>query len=346
MLVRHLTQKTAFACFVSALALSTILGSPAAAEAPPVGQDIVFADLALRPGVEVDLHLRVFGTVDKDCQVAVHGFIHTADSWQRYADAVGGCVLALDLPGRGGSSLPRGLLYSDLLLEDHVTGILAVLERLRQELDIEPTTLVAHSQGGLLLQMAQQRLVAQGSNLERAHDIRDVVILASAPPHGLPAELFDSGAGLGLFLSFLVEDPLAGPIIALPAAIFPALIFTNASGDLAAGTPTPEEIVSNGWNAPGEPLLATLQLAEGQGFVRPAVDAGVFRDEPRLRVVTFEEDLIIQAAENVLLYRYLTGDETGHCLAVIGGPDAVHDMYVADPGTVAVALQNLALCEY
>jgi pimeloyl-ACP methyl ester carboxylesterase len=339
-----LQKSVAFAAL--ALFLNLLPSAPATADGPIPGEDIVFTDISLRPGVEVDLHLRVFGRVDKACQVAVHGFIHTAASWQRYAEAIGGCVLALDLPGRGGSSLPRGLLYGDLLLEDHVTGILAVLERLRLELDIEPTTLVGHSQGGLLLQMAQQRLVEQGSNLEQAHDIREVVILASAPPTGLPAELFDSGAGLGLFLSFLVEDPLAGLIIALPAELFPALIFTNSSGQLAVGTPTVEEIVAQGWNAPGEPLLATLQLAEGQGFTRPTVDAGVFEDEPRLRVVAFEEDLIIRASENVVLYRYLTGDEAGECLAVIGGPNSVHDMYVADPATIAVALEDLSGCSY
>lgn len=320
---------------------------PAAfADEAQIGEDINFYGVELQPGVDVDVHVKVFGEVDKDCQLAIHGFIHTAESWEPYADAVGGCVLAVDLAGRGGSSLPRGLLYSDLLLDDHVTVILAVLEGLARDYDIEVPTMVAHSQGGLLIQMSQERLLSEGTSLEHRFDVREVIFLASASPADVPFFLATSGAGLALFESFQVNDPVRGEVIALPAVAFPGLIFTNAAGELVPGAPTPGEIEANGWNAPSEPLLATLQLVGGHGVARPPVRAGAFREDTRLLVVGFEEDFVVLASDNVDLYEYLTGDESFDCLAVVPGPEAVHDMYVSNPGAVASAIASLESCGY
>ena len=60
-------------------------------------------------------------------------------TWQPFAEALfegrpSLCrVAAINLPGRGGSTLPSGLAFGDLLLDDHVSAILSVLEALDAE---------------------------------------------------------------------------------------------------------------------------------------------------------------------------------------------------------------------
>lgn len=331
------------------LFLLTVLLTLAAAvfaDEAPIGEDLFFEGVELRANVDIDIHVKVFGQVDKNCQLAIHGFIHTAQSWEPYAAAVGGCVLAVDLAGRGGSGLPHGLLYSDLRLDDHVAVILGVLERLAYDFDIEVPTIVTHSQGGLLALMVQERLLAEGTSLEHRFDVREVVVLASASPADVPFFLATSGLGLALFESFQMSDPERGEVIALPAAAFPGLLFTNLAGELVPGAPTQEEIAANGWNAPAEPLQATLQLVGGHGVARPVVRARAFADDTRLRVVAFEEDIVVLAIDNIELYEYLTGDESFDCLATVSGPESVHDMYVSNPEAVAAALAGLENCGY
>lgn len=100
----------------------------------------------------------------------------------------------------------------------------------------------------------------------------------------------------------------------------------------AAGTPTPAEVTALGYNAP-EPLCSTLQLVGAPPLARPTVDAGIFSPARRTRlfVATFEQDILIRPEENALLYEHLTGDAGLNLLAVVGGPETVHDLYVAGP---------------
>jgi triacylglycerol esterase/lipase EstA (alpha/beta hydrolase family) len=60
--------------------------------------------------------------------------------------------------------------FGELVLDDYVTALLAVLESLFES-GLAPVTLVGHSQGGLLIQMAQQVLVSRGSSLWQAAGI-------------------------------------------------------------------------------------------------------------------------------------------------------------------------------
>lgn len=336
----------AFSCFAFLL---FFLPAAHATHHPNTDHDLLLHDIALRPGVSVDINVRVF--VDEGrpycgrTVVALHGFAHTAATWEPFAEALFDrrhrrpvCrVAAIDLPGRGGSSLPGGIAYGDLTLDDHVTALLATLDGLRQH-GIRARSLVAHSQGGLLVQMAQQRLLDQGTDLRRAHRVRNVVLLAPVAPDGIPWSFSTSGAAGTLIGQFLTTDPTLGSIIAFPDVVFPGLFFTDLVGTPAAGTPSPGDVGAFGYNAP-EPLFATLGLVGSPPFARANVSPGAFDPSRRTRlsVATFEQDILIRPEENAMLYEHLTGDHTLHRLVVIGGPGTVHDLYIADPAGLLTA---------
>ncbi|MEM9555673.1 MAG: alpha/beta fold hydrolase [Acidobacteriota bacterium] len=358
--MRHSPRPAAFrtvTLLAAGLALALAAALPAAA--PPVialsltDTGVLFHDIALRPGVAVDLHVTVMGDVDsKACQVAVHGGPWTAETWRPYFEALRAaegddvCVLAVDLPGHGLSSVPTGIVFGQLLMDDYVTAVLAVLERLDQSLDIEPRTLVGHSLGGTVVQMAQQRLVDQGSSLEKAFDISEAILVASDYPREVPWAFVDSGAAGPVIGSFIVDDPQLGAIMRIPAEAWPAFFFTNLAGELVDGAPTPQEIVDRGYVAPGEPELVIAQLLGLPPFAaRPSVDAGVFDDDTRLRVVAYDNDGFILLGESQGLYIHLTGDASLACFVGVLGPGTTHGTQVSDPSALVDALRSADGCE-
>lgn len=349
----HLTLLVPVLLF-SAGSLQPAAGAPEARAALPLVEaagsaGLLLEDLALRPGVSVDLFVAVHGDIAaKHCQLAIHGGTYAAASWRPYAQALGSdhCVLAVDLPGRGGSSLPDGLSFGALDLDDYVTAVLRVLERL-ETLDIEPETILGHSMGGTLVQMLQQRLVAEGTNLEHRFDIREAILVAPDLPAEAPWALGDSGALSELIEAFAVEEPGLGTLFEIPPALWPAFFFTNLDGELVSGAPTPEEIVAQGYNALGEPLLAIHQLNGTGGFAsRPSVDAGLFTEDTRLRLVTYEHDGFVRPNETEVLYTHLTGDQTRSCFVLVEGPGTVHSMQLSDPARLVDAIAGAADCAY
>ncbi len=338
----------------AAFSLFTFAAASWASPVPSTDYDIQIAGIELRPGVEVDMHVKVYVNDDSPCRrtiFAVHGFVHTAATWGPFAEALfagnnrssrppgpPACrVAAIDLPGRGGSSLPTNLAYGDLVLDDHVSAILGTLDALRDQ-GLRTRKIVAHSQGGLLIQMAQQRLIDQGSDLRNRFQIRGVVLLASVGSAEIPWLFVDSGAGGQVIAQFLTIDPVLGAVISIPDAVFPGLFFTDLMGVPAAGTPTPEEVATLGYNAP-EPLLATLNLVGAEPFARPSIAARIFgrRHRTRLAVATFDQDILIRPEENALLYQHLTGDVELGGLVAVTGPGTVHDLYLADPAGLLAA---------
>lgn len=310
---------------------------------------LLLADIELRPGVTVDLFVAIYGDIEaKRCQFAVHGGVYAAASWRPYAEALPGdpCVLAVDLPGRGGSSLPHGLIFGALFLDDYVTALIGVLERL-EDLDIEPTTILGHSMGGTLVQMLQQRLIDEGTNLEHRFDIREAILVAPDLPANVPWALGDSGQLSGLIEAFAVDEPGLGTLFEIPAALWPAFFFTNLDGVVVPSAPTPEEIEAQGYNALGEPLLAIHQLNGTGGFPsRPSVDAGIFTEDTRLRLVTYEHDGFVLPSETEALYHHLTGDASRRCFVLVEGADTTHAMQLSNPARLTEALAGIRHCTY
>jgi len=339
----------AFAAGLLGLTVPTAL----AAQVPATDYDLLIEQVTLRPGVTADVHVHVFVNEARPCVgqtlFAVHGFAHTSAAWRPLAEALFAgapddvgvvCrVAAVDLPGRGGSSLPSGLLYSDLVLADEVTALAGALDGLEAAGE-HPTTIVAHSQGGLLTQMLQQRLLDAGSSLLLRYQVSRVTLFASVGPAGLPWNFIDSGVGLAILAQLIGFDPDLGLVASVPDAVFPYLFFTDLAGNLASGAPTPAEVAADGLSAP-EPLLASLNLVGAPPFSRETIAPGIFAREngTRLVVVGYQEDVLIRPEEVALLYQHLTGEEPGRDVVVITGPESVHDLQLTDPDRLLDALE-------
>ncbi len=326
--------------------------TPASADAIPLpasDADLLYHGVQLRPGVTVDLHVKLFANAGwpgpvcpaENVVLAVPGFAHTAATWRPYAQALFAdasqhacALLALDPPGHGGSGLLSGILFGELVLDDYVTALLAVIDSLHAS-GFAPARLIGHSQGGLVIQMAQQRLLGAGSSLRQA-GIREAELLAPVPPAEVPWSFVDSGAAAQLLGAFLVpNDPVLGPHAEVPDAVWPSLFFTNLSGQLASGAPTPAQVAANGYNAPA-PLFASLQLVGAPPFQRPSISAGAFAGQngTRLTVVAFEQDQLIRPNELRATLDRLTGEQGAPSFFLVGGAEAVHDLLVSNPASI------------
>lgn len=339
-------------CAFAAGLVSLVLPAVLPAQAPASDYDLLIEDVALRPGVTVDLHVHVYVDESRPCAgrtvFAVHGFAHTSTAWSPLAEALfdgpaadGGVVCrvaAVDLPARGGSSPPTGISFGELVLADYVSSLAGALDGL-EATGVHVGTIVAHSQGGLLVQMLQQRLLDSGSSLLLRYGIHRAVFLASVGPAGVPWSFVDSGTA-GVILSQILElDPVLGFVFRIPDGLFPFLFFTDTQGVLASGAPTAAEVAAAGLSGP-EPLFSALNLVGAPPFARETIDPEIFAAArgTRLTVVSFQEDVVVRPEENAVLYPLLTGRAPDGDFVVIPGGDAVHDMLVSAPDGLLAAL--------
>ena len=105
--------------------------------------------------------------------VLVHGAFHDASCWSRLKkdlEARGHRVEAIDLPGHGADKTPLEQVTLDLYA-DKVTDVVMA--------DSEPTILVGHSMGGMVVTQAADNIVAKGGNLAQV-----IYIAAFLPRNG------------------------------------------------------------------------------------------------------------------------------------------------------------------
>jgi hypothetical protein len=115
-------------------------------------------------------------------------------------------------------------------------------------------------------------------------------------------------------------------------------------GEFVPGTPFTTALELN--YVSNEALIMTLQLLGSNGFVRLSVNPGIFNKSVQkcFRIVTFSEDLEVPG-ENLLqeyqdLDIFLTGIAQSANVVLIDAPDAVHDMYIANPVEVAKTITS------
>lgn len=308
--------------------------------------DLMLAAVPLRDGVSADIHLKVFVNEKHRCNantiVAIHGMANTAATWEPLTEALfvdnpmgrKVCrVIVVDLPGHGESGLPDNLIYSDVTLDDQVRVLVEVLDRLAA-MNLHADMLMGHSQGGLIIQLAQQELKNEGTNLRDRFGIKHAVLLAPVPAAPVPWFIADSGLALQLFidLGLIVLDPVQGLVIYIPDTIWGPFFCSNLQGIPAPGTPSATEVAEKGYNSP-ESISAASQMIGAPPFNRIQVDAGIFDEDSgtHLYIVTYEQDQFIRPEEEAALYMWLTGDETGEGLAVVSGEFTVHNMHICEP---------------
>jgi pimeloyl-ACP methyl ester carboxylesterase len=317
------------------------------------GEDLFLDAVQVRPGVTADIHLRVYQNTHAPCRsgtvLAIHGANSTGKSLEDFAlelteapiDGRPVCrAVTLELPGHGQSSAPDGLLFGELTPDDYATTVLGVLDRLPDE-GIRPHTLVGHSMGGLVIQLAQQALVDEGSSLWEAFHIRHAVLLSPAIPGAVPWTFRGDPGGPALISMFVQDDPVLGPIIDFPPEVFVSIVFTTLDGTLASNAMTPEEVASSGWMNP-ESLGAIGSMFGLPSHDLPDVEPGIFADElgTKLDLVAFEQDTVILASDLGPLFSYLTGKPVGPGFVEVAGEIATHGLPQVDPGFMLDALEG------
>jgi pimeloyl-ACP methyl ester carboxylesterase len=336
------TVYRAIATLMPGLVACMLWAFPAITHAGHMAPDLYLEGIILRPGVTVDIHARVFVNPVHPSRgvtvLALHGLGHAANSWMPFADSLFthnpagrkvGYVVAINMPGQGLSGDPEGMPLGDVTLDDYATILLRCLEVLPDH-KIHPRTLLGHSLGGLVIQMAQQRLVEQGTSLRRAFNVDDVMLLGTAAPSAVPTDnsywvsVIEMCNGFGWtevpFPAFAVDWRESG-------------LFSNAYGELIPGTPTFEGIVENGYIA-AEPLAVLKQLTGYPPFESPEVDRGVFgpRCRTTLKIIAYEQDWFADAFTLQQGYEYLTGDSDLTQFLIVPGDNTAHDLHIADPG--------------
>ena len=187
--------------------LVALLGLPIQVTAQDTDFSVMLADVELRPGVTVDLHVRVFVNEEQPCQgrtvLLVPGAWGSADvaAWTPFTEALftdnqagrKGCRVAiLDLPGHGLSGLPEGgPLLGELTQTDYAAALIGALEQL-PDWGVKPKTVLAYSMGGIVTALAQQALIDRGTNLRKAFNVQKVVLLSPVPPAETPWAVADA----------------------------------------------------------------------------------------------------------------------------------------------------------
>jgi pimeloyl-ACP methyl ester carboxylesterase len=289
--------------------------------------------------------------------LAVHGLAETGFIFAPLAQAIFadrslgravGRIVAIDLPGHGDSSdptnLPAGVNFGDLTIEDETSVVIQSIDALRK-LAVPPSAVVAHSMGGLEVQLAQQELLDEGSSLA-AHGVFGAALLAPVPVADVPWVAPPTELS-----PFVVADPVLGAYVLLPPAAFIGLAFSTPSGTVATDAPTPAQVQAAGYIG-AEPLAGILELIGASvptpdgGAVtlqRPSASAGSLgaRHGTLTTIASFSEDILVPAQYLAPLYEYLTGDKHDLLYRPVVAPDAVHEMLISNPAGLLDAIRPM-----
>jgi pimeloyl-ACP methyl ester carboxylesterase len=331
--------------------LLAALSASAAFAAPPT--DYSF-DVSLRGTGSATIHASIFSNPTANRGVitilAVHGLVERGSMFAPLASAIYADstlnkvvkrIVAIDLVGHGDSSpptLPSPLKFSDLAIEDNISTVIQAIDKLRAA-HLGAQVIMGHSMGGLAVQGVQEALLAQGSSLAK-HGVFGAILIAAVPNGG---SVWTQGPAADLS-AFIVNDPVLGVILDLPAALGPfAGGFTTLAGTIAPNAPSAATFIANDWIAP-EPITTLGELVGVNPTTRPFVRQNAFalRNGTILTVLSFSQDVLVPAIDQDDLYRYLTGlPSTGVTLyRPIVADDAVHSMFVSNPTGLLTALKK------
>jgi pimeloyl-ACP methyl ester carboxylesterase len=315
--------------------------------------DITLPNVPLNTlGIESNIHLKVF--VNEEISYgktvfAIPGWTHTVETWAPFADEVFkvsndyGCfydtkyLVAIDLPGHGKSTISPENAIAMLSFTDYTVAVISAIERLKADAGMNIKTVIGHSQGGLILQLVQKKLMPEGGL--RKLGIRKAVLIAPVAPRELKWNFLDQFDPLYFAGNFLIQDK---GYFLLPDQIWIPFFFTNAqTGAIASEAPTAEDVVSNGYNTP-EPLYSSLELVGynmqllPDNNMRPSVSPGIFSlfSLVNMQMVCYTQDTLVTISECSELFKYLKKPYgIGH-LTIINENDAIHDMHISNPDVV------------
>lgn len=304
----------------------------------------------IRPGVSVRIHADVlenqYAPVHGRTILCIHGLAHAGNAFlpltaQVFADPLLGTsvrrVILLNMPGRGGSGLPSGALFGDLNVDDYATIVIRTLEKAKKQ-GISPNVIVGHSMGGLIIQVAQERLLSRQTSLNARFGVSKINVMGSASPMEVLDPFLESGAGLYILSLYTHSNASLGQFVMVSPTDFLGLFFTDFNQQVVPGAPTPGQVVAFGYKA-NEAIAAAVQTV-GTADMRPSVRAGAFApaNGSQLRVIVGSQDIFSDTSQQRSLYEYLTGDASDVEFHVITASDAVHDQFISNPGAIVTVL--------
>lgn len=315
---------------------------------PVYAADLVFS-VTMRAGVTATIRAEILENTDApsgSTALFVHGLAHTGNTWKPlaasiFSDATLGSTVhravLLNLPGRNGSSYPSGALLGDLTLDDYAAIVIRTLDACATN-HTAPSALVAHSMGGLILQVVQEKLLSNSSSLASAYGISKVSVIGSAEPAEVPDQSLEDGNGVGLVEFYSKTNAVEGKHVEVTPYVFVGLFFTDKSQQPVSGTPFPGAVVAYGYKS-DESYMASLG-AVGTSAMRPSVRSGAFSSSNGtiLRVIAGSQDPFSDLGVQKSLYEYLTVDTGDAGFIVITANNAVHDEFIIDPAGVVASL--------
>jgi pimeloyl-ACP methyl ester carboxylesterase len=316
----------------------------------------LYLDVTLRSTGSAKIHAGVYKNPQPHHGVltvlAVHGLTEVGSMYEPliaaiYADPVlkhvVKRVIAIDMVGHGLSSfptLPGSLKFGDLLIDDNISVLIQVIDRLRDQ-GKGPQVVIGHSMGGLAIQGAQEYLLSKGSSLAKL-GVLSAVLMAAVPAYGAQWTQYPTSTPVTF-----VDDPVLGSIFSLPVYLCGMSGgFNTLTGALVPGTPSFETCTANGWMGP-EPRNTLLQLVGAlgaYGINRPYAREKAFewKNGTALTVLGFSQDVLAPIVDQPGLYTYLTGIPSNHRLSryhAVVAEDAVHSMFISNPTGLLSALR-------
>ena len=316
--------------------------------APVAFADEVFSvPVTLQPGVTADVAVHVYENPHRVPPaldvVIIHGLAQTGVSMAPlanalFADSMGnkvGRAIVIDLPGHGQSSLPNGMQFGQLAIEHYVVAVLGVLAALPSH-GMSSDVLIGHSMGGVIIQIAQELLLQQGTTLRALDGVRGAVLIAPVLPYNEPwGFTVQAQAVLGGTIQF---DPTLGLYANIPLPLWYFLFYSDHFGAIVPNAPSVADALT---------YISYESFVAGAQVVRLApstpVRAGAFAasNGTQLAVLNLERDGLFTADEHRSLYELLTGDGSDKQFFAVTGSDAVHSVHTIDPDILLHPIKKL-----
>lgn len=267
------------------------------------------------------------------------------------------------------SGLPQGgLLFGQISEDNYANVLLNSLTQLASQTGIRPTAMMSHSNGGMVIQLAQQKLADMGTNFLDRYGIQKITMMAPTP--SAPVVWPDQEA---IRSALIFQQDCFGPFV-LPSpcevldvlpppnditwedlqAVDPATAIVNFDCDpftVPIGVPTILAVPLNCQDPPGnplgdhtpigtfggpapEPLMIVRQINGVPPQIRPSTNSGIFTgvENGTLSIIAFQNDQIV-GPPFVLedLFNHLTDPSEFDKFQVIEGPLANHFMFFVAP---------------
>jgi pimeloyl-ACP methyl ester carboxylesterase len=352
----------------------------------------IIRDVVLRPGVTADIYVSVYENENEFCDslrelksqsdedqlnertiFAVHPRNSDGSSWGPFVEAIfnenptGEVVcrfVALDQPGHGNSSLPFGdLLFGEISHSDYVNTVLGTLDNLAKY-GIRPISIIGFSTGGAVVQLTQQKLMDEGTNLFEKYKILRVTLFAPVPTapvfwHYLGIDFSSMEAHIfSCFGMVATTEPCSDVDFAdddiidwndIYALWLNGVRFDCDPKTVPIGDPLWESVPPDCEPSPpglgdvfnefgllqDEPFTIMRESVGTPPQNRISTDLGIFEENslPELQIVVFKNDSLIYPVPEVGqdMYIHLTGDHTFHRFKVAEGAEDDHIMVLANP---------------